>query len=188
MRGLSRDILVSQSTAPLISFTVATPWLQNFCNWLAATSLSQAIQSIEWIIPATQTVHIVAVAAVVTSALMIDLRLFGVRWQNQAVAAVAQRFAPFIWWSLPVLFATGLVLIIAEPARALQNPVFLLKMGLLVAAVCITLACQVPMRNDAAFWESSQGRRRGARVIAAISLPFWVAIVFAGRWIAYVQG
>lgn len=169
-------------------FMVATHRLQDFCNWLAATSLSQAIQIREWIIPATQTVHIVAVSVVVTSALMIDLRLFGVRWQDQAVAAVTRRFAPCIWWSLPVLFATGVVLIIAEPVRSLQNPVFLLKMALLVGAIFITLACQVPMRKDARFWEASQGRRRGAQLIAAVSLPFWIGIVFAGRWIAYVQG
>jgi uncharacterized membrane protein SirB2 len=162
--------------------------LQIFCQWLASTSPSQAIQSTEWIIPATQTVHIVAVAAVVTSALMIDLRLFGVRWQDQAVAAVTRRFVPFIWWSLPVLLATGAVLIVAEPARALQNPVFWLKMGLLLAAICITLACEVPMRKEARFWEVSPARRRGAQALAAISLPFWVGIVFAGRWIAYVQG
>ena len=74
------------------------------------------------------------------------------------------------------------------PARALQNPVFLLKMGLLVAAICMTLACQLPLSKDAHFWEASAARRRGAQVIAVISLPFWVGIVFAGRWIAYVQG
>jgi hypothetical protein len=167
---------------------VAIPSLQAFCNWLASTYLSQSIQTAEWIIPAIQTVHIVAVAAVVTSALMIDLRLFGVRWQDQTTAAVVGRFVPFIWWSLPVLLLTGAILIIAEPARALQNPVFLLKMVLLVAAICITLACQIPLSKDRGYWEASQGRRRGARAIAAISLPFWVGIVFAGRWIAYVQG
>jgi hypothetical protein len=162
--------------------------LQTFCTWLGSTSLSQAIQTAEWIIPATQTVHIVAVAAVVTSALMIDLKLFGARWQDQPVAAVARRFLPFIWWSLPVLLASGSVLIIAEPARSLQNPVFLLKMGLLIAAIGITLACQLPLRGDAGYWEASPARRRGAQAIAALSLPFWVGIVFAGRWIAYVQG
>jgi hypothetical protein len=133
-------------------------------------------------------VHIVAVAAVVTSALMIDLRLFGIRWQDQAVAAVTQRFAPFLWWSLPVLLVTGALLIVAEPARALQNPVFFLKMALLIGAICMTLACQIPMRKDPEFWEISQGRRRGGQVMAALSLPFWIGIVFAGRWIAYVQG
>ena|SRR5271155_4395821 len=181
---MPRDILVSQSAAAL---SLATHSLQTFCNWLASTAISQELQTVEWIIPATQCVHIVAVAAVVTSALMLDLRLLGVRWQSQPLAAVSQRFVPVIWYSLPVLLASGAVLIIAEPARALQNPVFLLKMGLLLAAIFTTLACQLPLRKDVRFWELSPGRRRCAQVIAAISLPFWVGIVFAGRWIAYVQ-
>src|SRR5262245_19222958 len=98
--------------------------LQSFCNWLASTALSQELQTTEWIIPATQCIHIVAVAAVVTSALMLDLRLLGMRWQNQAVASVTRRFVPVIWWSLPILLVSGAILIIAEPGRALLNPVF----------------------------------------------------------------
>jgi len=162
--------------------------LESFCTWLAATAASQAIQTIEWIIPTVQTVHILAVAAVMTSVLMIDLRLMGLAGRDQTVAAVAKRYLPFIWWPLPVLLATGAILIIAEPARALQNPVFVLKMGLLVAAAAVTLACQVPLRRNASFWELSAGRRRAAVLIASVSLPLWVAILFAGRWIAYIQG
>jgi hypothetical protein len=162
--------------------------LDSFCTWLAATPLSQTIQSVEWIIPAVQTVHILCVAAVMTAVLMMDLRLIGVGARDQGVAAVARRFLPFIWWPLPILLATGITLIIAEPARALENPVFLLKMGLLLAAAGITLACQIPLQRNAAFWELSVERRRAARVIASVSLPLWVAIIFAGRWIAYIQG
>ena len=162
--------------------------LDTFCTWLAATPLSQTIQTVEWIIPAVQTVHILAVAAVMSSVLMIDLRLLGLGSRDQSVAAVMRRFLPFIWWPLPILLATGATLIIAEPARALENPVFILKMGLLLAAAGITLACQVPLRSDGAFWELSAGRRLSARLIASLSLPLWVGIIFAGRWIAYVQG
>jgi hypothetical protein len=162
--------------------------LDSFCNWLGATTVSQTIQTIDWIIPAVQTVHILAVAAVVTSALMIDLRLLGIRRDGQSVAAVVRRFLPFIWWPLPVLLLTGAVLIVAEPARALENPVFLLKMGLLLAAAGVTLACQLPIRANEAFWELSAGRRRAGRLIALASIPLWIAIVCAGRWIAYVQG
>jgi hypothetical protein len=167
---------------------MATSSLDAFCNWLAATSLSQTIQSVGWIIPAVQTVHILAVAAVATAALMVDLRLLGVRGQEQSLAGIAKRFLPFIWWPLPILLATGAVLIIAEPARALENPVFVLKMGLLLVAAGITLACQIPLQRDPAFWEVSAGRRRAAQLIAGASIPLWVAIICAGRWIAYVQG
>jgi hypothetical protein len=167
---------------------MALQLLDSFCNWLAATSASQVIQTVGWIIPAVQTAHILAVAAVVTSALMIDLRLLGIRGTEQPIAAIARRFLPFIWWPLPILLATGAILIIAEPARALENPVFILKMGLLLAAAGITLACQIPLQRNPAFWEISAGRKRVARLIAVASMPLWVAIICAGRWIAYVQG
>ncbi len=161
--------------------------LDSFCSRLSETPLSQAIQTTDWIIPAVQTVHILAVAAVISSILMVDLRLAGLHARDQPVAAVARRFLPTVWYALPVLLATGATLIIAEPARALQNPVFMLKMSLLVLAAGITLACQIPLRRDGLFWDRSAARRRLAASIACLSLPLWIAIVFAGRWIAYVQ-
>jgi hypothetical protein len=161
--------------------------LHSLCTELADTALSQAIQATEWIIPAVQTVHIVAVATVITSILMVDLRLMGLTGRNQPIAAVASRYLPTVWYVLPVLLITGVTLIIAEPARSLQNPVFALKMGLLLLAAGFTLVCQLPLRKDSGFWEKSQSRRRTVKLIGLLSLPLWIGILFAGRWIAYVQ-
>jgi hypothetical protein len=161
--------------------------LDGFCSWLSATPASQAIQSSSWAIPAVQTAHIVAVAAVVSSMLMVDLRLLGVRASHQSLAGIVGRFLPFVWWPLAVLMLTGAVLIVAEPSRALQNPVFLLKMTLLLFAAAIAFICQWPLRLDVNYWEQSPARRTTARLLALASLPLWVGIVFAGRWIAYVQ-
>ena len=44
-----------------------TQAIDNFCSWLDQTPLSQAIQSTPWVIPAVQTVHILAIAAVMSS-------------------------------------------------------------------------------------------------------------------------
>jgi uncharacterized membrane protein len=134
-----------------------------------------------------QTLHILCVATVMSSMLMINLRLLGVSARQQRFAAVAARFLPFIWWPLPILLLTGAALIVAEPGRSLQNPVFALKMGLLLAGIAVTLICQIPLRKSAEYWELSTGRRRAGRVIAALSLPLWIGVVFAGRWIAYIQ-
>jgi hypothetical protein len=161
--------------------------LDAFCAHLSETALSQALQTTEWVIPAIQTVHIIAVATVITSILMVDLRLMGVAARNQPIAAVANRYLPPVWYALPVLLATGTALIIAEPSRALQNWVFILKMCLLLLAAGVTLACQIPLRKDAGYWDESQARRRQVRLMGLLSLPLWIAILFAGRWIAYVQ-
>jgi hypothetical protein len=78
-------------------------------------------------------------------------------------------------------------LIIAEPSRSLQNPVFVVKMALVLLAAAATLAYQMPLRGDPRFWDCAASRRRLAAVLACLTMPLWVAIVFAGRWIAYVQ-
>jgi len=48
--------------------------LVGFCDWLAASSPSQTIQTVSWIIPAVQTVHILCVAAVMSSVLIVAER------------------------------------------------------------------------------------------------------------------
>ncbi len=161
--------------------------LDSFCEHLAATPLSQVIQATEWAIPAIQTVHIVAVATVMASILIVDLRLMGFASREQSIAAVAKRYLPAVWYALPVLLGTGATLIVAEPSRSLQNPVFILKMAILLVAAGVTAGCQLPLRRDAGFWEASTSRRRTARLMGGLSLPLWIAILFAGRWIAYVQ-
>jgi Family of unknown function (DUF6644) len=164
---------------------VRTKALLDFCSWLEETPLSQTIQSTGWIVPTVQTVHILSVAAVLSSVLMIDLRLIGALGRDQPLARVSERFRPVIWWALPVLLATGAVMIIGEPARSLANSVFQLKMALLVAAIVVTLSYQVPLGRNPTFWEGSSRRRGAAQLIAVVSLTLWAGIVFAGRWIAY---
>ncbi len=158
------------------------------CSWLATTPLSQTIAKIGWIIPAVQTVHILAVAAVLTAALMIDRRLLQAGAHEPSMAWVARRFLPYIWWPLPVLLATGLTLIVGEPERTLKNPMFFLKLGLLLAAVLVTLACQLPLRRDPQFWHCQTPRRWAARLLAIASLLLFAGVAIAGRWIAYTQG
>jgi hypothetical protein len=83
------------------------------------------------------------------------------------------------------LLASGMLMIIGEPVRSLENPIFQLKMTLLVAAIIATLSYQVPLGKDPAFWDVTSSRRGIVRLIAVVSLLLWVGIVFAGRWIAY---
>jgi hypothetical protein len=162
-----------------------TQALDNFCDWLEHTPVSQTIQTVSWVVPAVQTVHILAIAAVMGSALMINLRLIGIVGRDQPLARVSGRFLPVIWRALPVLLATGIIMIVGEPVRSLESPVFQLKMCLVIAAIAVLLGYQVPLGKNPSFWDVTPGRRAASRILAALSLALWVCIVFAGRWIAY---
>jgi hypothetical protein len=164
-----------------------TSSVQGFSDWLAATPLSMQIKTVDWIIPTVQTIHILSISIVMSAAAMVDLRVLGVLSRRQPLAAVAYRFVPWIWWTVVVLFLSGSTLIIGEPGRSLRNAAFILKMSMLAAVLILTLVFQRGLRRDDRFWESSPGRRISGRLIAGISLVFWVAILFAGRWIAYID-
>ena len=158
-----------------------------FINWLSKTRVSQTIGDIAWITPAIQSVHILAIAVVMSGILMLDLRLLSVVGQDQTPAQFARRYLPWVWWSLLILLLTGATLIVSEPKRALENSVFFLKMGLLLIACVITLIVQWTQRLDDRYWDAPS-RRLAAGAIALVSLAIWACIVFAGRWVAYSQG
>ena len=158
--------------------------IQAFCEWLSNTPVSMAIQNAFWVIPTVQTVHIASIAVVMSSILMVDLRLLGVAGRAQPLDAVVGRYVPWVWIAVIVLLFSGIVLIVGEPGRELLSDVFWLKMTLLACALLLTLGVQLSLRGGGGFWE----RRRAVGVLVALaSLAVWTAILAAGRWIAYVE-
>jgi uncharacterized membrane protein SirB2 len=156
--------------------------IQSFCDWLSNTSLSLTIQTVMWIIPAVQTIHILCVAIVMSCMAMLDLRLIGVAGKRQPISRMVSKFVPWVWGALPVLLTTGIILTIGEPSRELLNPYFRAKMLMLAIVIGITFVVQRQNKKDTSFWEL---RRGTAAIAGAFSLLLWVGIITAGRWIAY---
>lgn len=161
--------------------------LASVSAWLEMTPFSRVLQTVEWVIPAVQTVHLLAIAAVMGSMLFFNLRLLGLTGADVPLARVSRRFVPVILGSVLVLLASGVLMIAAEPARSLLNPVFQLKMALLLGALALTVAIAKPLRHRPDYWSSAVVHTHVSRVAAVLSLGLWVAILCAGRWIAYVR-
>jgi uncharacterized membrane protein SirB2 len=156
--------------------------IQSFCDWLSNTPLSLTIQTVMWIIPAVQTIHILCVAIVMSCMAMLDLRLIGVAGKRQPISRMVSKFVPWVWGALPVLLTTGIILTIGEPSRELLNPYFRAKMLMLAIVIGITFVVQRQNKKDTSFWEL---RRGTAAIAGAFSLLLWVGVITAGRWIAY---
>ena len=161
--------------------------LSELSKWLAATSLSHTIQTAGWIIPALQTIHILCVAFVFASAMLVDFRIFRLFEREVPLPAVMRRFLPTIWPVLVILLLTGSLLIIAEPRRSLVNSTFQLKMLLLVIAIVLTATLQRGIASSPAFWEQDRNHRIAGQFVATASILVWSGILLAGRWIAYTQ-
>jgi hypothetical protein len=149
-----------------------------FAAWLDATAPSQAIKGSFWITPSIQSLHILAVAIVLTGALIAVLRswrLVGVEWPLQDWA---RRLYPPVWWGLAALVATGVTLAVGEPTRTLTNISFQVKLALILAVLPVLYWLH---RAHAAGRDATVVRR----VVESLAVLLICAIIFAGRWIAY---
>jgi len=157
--------------------------VRELAEWLQTTPVSVTIQSVGWVIPVLQSIHILTIGVVFVSSLMIALRVLGRMRADEPFADVWSRFAPWMWGGLVVMAVTGVMLVIGEPAREFTALSFWVKMALLAIGVASTGLfghSLKPARLDARP-EFSVAARTGA--VALIVL--WLAIIFLGRAIAY---
>src|SRR5258708_35496046 len=126
--------------------------LSEFSRWLAATQVSHTIQTTEWIIPALQTIHILSVAVVFSSATLVDLRIWRLLERDVPLPEMAQRCLPTIWPVLLILLLTGSLLIVGEPRPSLLNSTFYLKMALLAVAIMLTAGLQRSLSASSDPW------------------------------------
>ena len=159
-----------------------------FADWLAKTPLSLLIATRVWAIPTIQSIHIVSLAIVMSSALVIDLRILGLLSKEQPLSAMARgicRASGSHWWFAAI---TGSLLLIAEPVRSLPTWEFQSKMVMLIAVIIITVSFQRLIAARAPQWDAAPALPGTARLAAVVSIVLWMLIIVAGRWIAYHAG
>ena len=159
--------------------------MHRFVDWLSQTPLSLAIQTREWIIPTIQSVHIVAIAVVMGSVFMIELRLWGWAGRDQTVSETTARFGPWLIGALGVLLVTGAVMVIGEPERELLALSFWLKMSLVAIGTIVAFAFQRAVERRDRAWEPATVDRRRIKAAAFVVLLIWLGVIVLGRLIAY---
>lgn len=157
-----------------------------FARWLDGTEFSVWLRFARFGIQSLQTIHILALAALLGAAMLLDLRLLGVVKSGDTAAHLARRFLPLHWIGLAVLLPSGLLLIAAEPGQLIFNTVLRAKLALVVAAALLTLWTGRALRADMRLADLPRGRRSLLAALGGASLLLWLAIGTMGRFIAYI--
>ena len=160
--------------------------MKHFAEWLSTTAPSVFIQEHNaWAIPAIQSIHIVGIAMVMGSVLMIDLRILGWAGSDQTLGQTTRRFGPWLTGSLWLLLATGILMVIGEPVRELVTFSFWLKMGLVAVGTVVAVVFQVALRRHEQRWENTLVGQPSTKVLAVLTFLIWASIIVLGRLIAY---
>jgi Family of unknown function (DUF6644) len=157
-----------------------------FAEWLSTTLPSVFIQQHNaWAIPTIQSIHIVGIAMVMGSVLMIDLRILGWAGMDQTLRQTTSRFGPWLTGSLWLLLATGSLMVIGEPVRELVTLSFWLKMALVAIGTVTAAIFQAALRLHDEQWGDILVHRLSIKGLAILTFLIWACIIVLGRLIAY---
>ncbi|MFK8021570.1 MAG: hypothetical protein AB8B86_17545 [Pseudomonadales bacterium] len=153
-----------------------------FLEWLEETSIAEwARVSIEGY-PIIITAHSIGLAVMVGIAVMLDLRLLG-RFREIPFTTF-NRILVAAWLGFAINFLSGLVLLTMQATDYVSNTLFLIKVGLVLLGAVITAQQHFMISRNSVSWSTTDAPS-SAKVVAIMSLVFWIGAIIVGRQIAY---
>jgi len=147
---------------------------------LEASAVGQAMRQWLWLYPAVEVVHILGIALLFGSIVVMDLRLLGV-WNKVSVRPLAAQVLPCSAAAFLLIVPSGLLMFVAHASEFIASPVFAVKMCLIMAAGVNAALFHTVVFPSVEVWDSEEMRKLGpppsARACAAASLLIWISVV-----------
>lgn len=138
--------------------------------------------------PVVEAVHVMAIALLFGTILIVDLRLLGLPNTQRSFTRVSDELLRLTWAAFVVAAITGAVLFAANAATYFDNTAFRWKMlALLLAGVNMAVFQFWTFRTVAA-WDRNAPPPPSARAAGALSILLWTTVIFLGRWIGFTKG
>ena len=155
-------------------------------KWLQGSALGHFMrESGVWTYAVVNLSHILGVASLFGSVLVLDLRLVGVG-RRIPLAALADATVPVATAGFAVAVITGVGLLVTKATEYVGNPFLAIKFPAIALGLINVVAIR---RSDAwqarARRELSPGEHRRLALFGGMSLVCWLTAIAAGRLIAY---
>ncbi len=137
--------------------------------------MGNVMRSSKVIFPMVESVHLIGLALFVGTLLLIDMGLLGVAMRRQPIAQVAAALAPWTWSGFALLLLTGPFMFAAQAAKWHDNPVFWVKMLLLIIATIFQWSVRRRVTTD-----------QPAKLIGAVSLFLWIGTGLLSKMMEFV--
>lgn len=136
--------------------------------------------------PAFLSAHAIGMGLAVGICVATALHLLG--WLPGVPGRELRRWSVVLWFGVALNAASGVLLLIAYPTKALTNPVFYVKLGCIAIGLWLYRVVDRHLAESPSSTGSAHddGSDRGAwRRVAVGSLVSWAVAITAGRLLAY---
>ena len=163
--------------------------IDGFLTALQDLPLSAAIrgeaQGSDWDFALVEILHVIALVVVFGSIAMLDLRLIGWSSRGASVTRLTKDIIPVTWIAWVCAALTGTVLFMAKAITYLNLLQFQLKFVMMALAGLNMLIFHYGAYRRVAAWDTASIPPPAARLAGALSLTFWIGVIFCGRWIGF---
>ena len=160
--------------------------MHHILAWLESSGLGRAMRDHGvWTYGLVNLAHILGVASLFGSVLVLDLRLLGL-WRTVPLRSIAGPTVPVATTGFIVAFLTGLGLLATKATEYEGNPFLLIKLpAVVVGIVNVGIVTSRPGWKAMGLREPTPHERRTLAVCGGVSLAAWLTAVGAGRMIGY---
>ncbi len=156
-----------------------------FVEWLRATPLSVTLQNeVAWLWPLSESLHFIGLCLVIGAAGLFDLRLLG--FLKSVPIRTAKRFIPWAKLGFLLNLTTGVVFLVSQPQQYATNLSFWSKAVFLLVAGANALVFERVFSDRLERLGPLDDIPVAAKVIGAVSLASWFAVLYFGRMIPYL--
>ena len=163
--------------------------LHAFLKSLEATPLAEAVRGVtpgwDWLFLIVETVHVIALALVFSSIVMLDLRLVGIASRESSVSRLSRELLPITWTAFVVAAISGTILFISKATGYYGDIRFKMKFVLMFLAGVNMLVFHRGAYKHVEEWDAALPPPAAVRFAGAASLLLWTGIVFLGRYIGF---
>lgn len=160
-------------------------WLQDAFIWLGETGAGRFLAASTPAFAATESAHILFFGVLGGAFLALDLAALGLIFRKSDLLSLARSLFPIFLIALAGAAITGILLVAAGPMKYYTNPIFPLKLLILLAAITIHLAIYPGLT---AFRDGDRAVlvRPLGLTLAALSLILWFGVAILGRWLGLI--
>jgi hypothetical protein len=156
-----------------------------FLKSLEASGLATGIRDSLWLFPLIESTHVIGLALVFGTIVIIDLRLLGIASTQRSFKRMASDILKWTWAAFALTALTGTLMFITNTLVYYHNFFFRTKMLLLVLSGINMLIFELTAGRTIHNWDKAPSAPSAGKAVAAVSLVMWIGIIIMGRLIGF---
>jgi hypothetical protein len=153
--------------------------------WVRATALSHFVLQHPWLWQVCETLHYFGLSLLLGTVGLFDLRVLGM--SKDIPAAALHRLVPWGIAGYGLNLATGVMFFSGYPDQYAYNSAFHFKLAFMVLALLNVVVFYSVAFKDVRTLPAGADAPRHAKIITAVSLCSWLAVLVCGRLLTFYR-